>query len=210
MSKCVAVRVLPLESFRPFEHPKTVFLSRDIAEGLGLGVGDIAKISVRSRASAAKIVPARDLHRAIALMYSLRLSLGVVPGGDTEICVKKVSPAKAERIVLRPEAGTIREVSYLPTALLVPSPAPPFVPITALGLIPAQRDVKLRDALPEVKLGLKGLMLGAPYIRGDYVIWVADSLFAYAEAVFRVADTHPDGVVTVANETDVEVEALEA
>jgi len=46
-------------------------------------------------------------------------------------------------------------------------------------------------------------MLGAPYIRGDYVMLVGVGVFAEAEAVFRIVDTHPEGVVTVANETDI-------
>jgi len=206
LTKCMSVKILPLEVFRPLEHPKTTFLSRDVAESLGLGVGDIAKISVGSRASVTRIVPAKDLRRAIALKYSLRLSLGVVPGGDAEICVEKVSPAKAERIVLRPETNTVRESSLLPMVLLVPSPVPPFVPVTAFGLAPIQKDIALKELLPKIKLDLKQLMLGAPYTRGDYVIWAVGNPFAEAEAVFRVIDTRPAEFVTVTNETDVEIE----
>jgi len=64
----------------------------------------------------------------------------------------------------------------------------------------------LKGLLPRVKLDLKQLMLGAPYLKGDYVIWSVSSLFAEAEAIFRIVETYPEGVVTVANETDVEVE----
>jgi len=209
MSKCVTVRILPLESFRPFEHPKTALLSRDVAEGLEIGEGDIVKISVGSKASVARIATSRSTHRAIALMYSLRLSLGVAVGEDVEVCVEKVSPAKAKRVVLRAEASTIHEVSYLPTAFLMPSPIPPFAPVTVFGLIPTQRDVDLKMLLPKIKLILKRSMLGAPYIKGDYVVLSGISIFTQAEAVFRVVDTHPEGVVTVANETDVEVGASE-
>jgi len=209
MSKCVTVRILPLESFRPLEHPKTAFLSRDIAESLELGVGNIVKLSVGSRVSAARVVPAKDLRRAITLMYSLRLSLGIAPDRDAEICVEKVSPVKAERVVLRPEAGTVREVSYLPTALLVPSPAPPFAPITVFRLIPVQGDVELKEFMLRIKLDLKELMLGAPYVKDDYIMLVSGSLFTETEAVFIVADTRPERVVTVTNETDVKVEVPE-
>jgi len=209
MSKCVVVRVLPLESFRPLEHPKTALLSKDVAEGLEIGEGDIVKISAGSKASAARVATSRSTHRAIALKYSLRLSLSVTVGEYAEVCVEKVSPAKAQRTVLRPEASTIREVSYLPTALLVPSPIPPFVPVTVFGLIPTQRDVDLKTLLPKIKLILKRSMLGAPYVKGDYVVLSGVSIFTQAETVFRVVDTHPEGVVTVANETDIEVEAPE-
>jgi len=209
MARCTSIRVLPLEAFRPLEHPKTAFLSRDTAENLGIDVGDIVKISVGNRTSAAMIATSRDLRRAIALKYSLRLSLDVGISEDVEICVEKVSPMKAERVVLRPETSTIREVSYLPMAFLVPSPTPPFTSIPVFGLVPVQRDVELKGLLPKVKLVLKKLMLGAPYLKGDYVALVDDSVFTRAEAMFRIVDTHPEGVVTVANETDVEVEASE-
>jgi len=96
ISKCVTVRILPLEAFEPLKYPKTALSSKDIAEGLGIGMGDVVEMSVGSKVSAAKIVPAKDLRRAIALMYSLRLRLGVVLDGDAEICVEKVNPAKAE------------------------------------------------------------------------------------------------------------------
>jgi len=46
MARCTSARILPLEAFRPLKHPKTAFLSRDTAESLGIGAGDIVRISV--------------------------------------------------------------------------------------------------------------------------------------------------------------------
>jgi len=205
LAKCINIQVLNLEAYNPFEHPKTVLLSKDVAEDLGFGEGDVVKIFIGSKTSVAKIITSRSIHKAIALKYSLSLSLGIAGGEDVEICMERVSTVKAKRIVLRPETNIIHEVLFLPTLFSMPTTIPPFTPITFFGLTPVPRDTELKEHLPRIKLYLKRLMFGAPYIKGDYVIW-SGNIFALTEAIFRVTNTYPDGVVTIASETEVEIE----
>lgn len=184
-----------------FDNPKVVKVPRSVLRELDLIDGLLVEISAKERSSIAvlkSMILGKDV---IRMSYSMMLTLGVHEGEYADIALRLVDFREVKpcsRLVFRlEEEGTLQYYTPRPAVML-------FGMVPIFGVTFDEEKLSFRELVKSMlNTHIKRLMLGWPYVVGDYVVLAPRS--STEKIRLRVIKTEPNPPVYVTNTTILEL-----